>query len=63
VEVRLFNAGENAVEAALAVGAPLEVRTAQIVDLLGRPIRPMTAPGGRVSLPLRAWEIATVRLD
>jgi alpha-mannosidase len=63
VEVRLFNAGENGVEAALAVGAPLEARTAQIVDLLGRPIRPMTASGGRVSLPLRAWEIATVRLD
>ncbi len=38
-------------------------RAASSVDLLGRPGAVLDAADGRVALPLRPWEIATVRLE
>jgi mannosylglycerate hydrolase len=36
---------------------------ATTVDLLGRPGAPLSVTDGRVVLPLRPWEIATIRLE
>jgi alpha-mannosidase len=58
VDVRVFNASPEATNARLILGPTLGVDTAHVVDLFGDPISECSID----ALPLRAWEIATVRL-
>jgi mannosylglycerate hydrolase len=62
LECRVYNASDRAVEARLAVAAPLALREPALVDLLGRVLAPLVAEGDVLRVPLRPHEIATVRL-
>jgi alpha-mannosidase len=61
--VRVYNASPEPVDARIAVGAPLRAGRAALVGLLGNERGELSVEPGGVRLPLRAWEIATVRLD
>ncbi|MEV1332626.1 hypothetical protein AB0J20_23975 [Micromonospora costi] len=61
-EVRIVAETPAATTAVVGAGRP--VRAARRADLLGRPGEPLAVDAdGRLRLPLRAWEIATVQLD
>jgi alpha-mannosidase len=62
IDVRVFNASDDAVTAVLHRGAPMPQGRADLVDLLGEVLATCDADGEAVRVPLRAWEIATVRL-
>ncbi|MGH2830700.1 MAG: glycosyl hydrolase-related protein, partial [Actinomycetota bacterium] len=62
IEVRVYNAGDEPVEARLTPGDPLPAGAASLVGLLGDPRGNLGPSGGTVVVPLRPWEIATVRL-
>ncbi len=59
LEARVVAEHPDATEAVLRLDGLLEARRA---DLLGTPGVPLTVDGYAVTLPLRAWEIATVQL-
>ncbi|MEU2615799.1 hypothetical protein ABZ570_30145 [Micromonospora sp. NPDC007271] len=60
VELRMVANGDSSA----VIGAGRRVHGAWRADLLGRSGEPLPVDGdGRVRLPLRAWEIATVQLD
>ena len=62
VECRVYNPTDDAVRATLRVGAPIRLGSPTGIDLLGGDREPLAARDGVVDLPLRAREIATVRL-
>ena len=62
VDVRVFNASPEPVDATVRVRAPLPDAAAEIVDLRGSVVSPCDIVDGLVRLRLRAWEIATLRL-
>ncbi|GAB3873073.1 glycoside hydrolase family 38 N-terminal domain-containing protein [Terrabacter terrigena] len=62
VEVRLLNSSDDAGEAVLGSEA-VPVRSASRVDGMGRAGDTLDVEDGILRLRLRAWEIATVRLD
>ncbi|MBI4728613.1 MAG: alpha-mannosidase [Acidobacteria bacterium] len=59
---RVWNASPEPVRALLRPGPLLAAARATLVDLAGAAIAPLDVTGGVVALPLRAWQIATVRL-
>lgn len=59
LEARLIAEHPRATGAVLRLDGLVEACRA---DLLGTPVEPVAVVDGTVSLPLRAWEIATVRL-
>lgn len=63
VEVRIYNASDAPSEARVLVGEPLPAMSAQKVDLLSRSLEPLAFNAGAITISLRAWEIATIRLQ
>lgn len=62
VEVRVVNASDQSTVAVLGSDA-VPVRSAGLVDGLGRRDDPLAVEHGVVRIPLRPWEIAAVRVD
>ena len=62
-ECRVHNAAGAAVTAQLSVAAPLVVSSPATLDLFGAELAPLEVRGGVISVPLRPWEIATVRIS
>ena len=62
-ECRVYNASGHAVDARITVAAPLLVDAPVRIDLLGADVGELSVRDGAIALPLRPWEIATVRLS
>ncbi len=58
---RLYRTGEENGTVLLKTG--IRVRCAAKVDLKGRTMEELSIVDGGVELPLRGWEIATIRLE
>jgi alpha-mannosidase len=63
IECRVFNASSEPVRARIHAGAPLAVGSPARIGLLGDELEPLAFRDGAIELPLRAHEIATVRLS
>jgi alpha-mannosidase len=61
VVCRVYNASPDAVHAILRLGPTFPAARASRVDLHGRPLQELELDGRSVALPLRQWEIATIR--
>ncbi|MGZ4104421.1 MAG: alpha-mannosidase [Actinomycetota bacterium] len=59
---RVFNASEEAVDARITLGDAVTGADARLVGLLGDEGERVAADGRVLSLPLRAWEIASIRI-
>src|SRR5262249_33443071 len=62
VTCRVYNASDDAVEASIRLGEPLREKTARVVGLLGDERETLNVRNGAISLPLKAWEIASITL-
>ncbi len=62
IDVRVYNACDDAVDAQIRVGAPLRAGSAALVDLTGASLTALREVDGTLRLPLRGWQIATIRL-
>jgi hypothetical protein len=62
VLVRVYNAVAHPVEATITLGAPLHATRATLVGILDDELGALDLDGATVTLPLRAWEIATIAL-
>jgi alpha-mannosidase len=60
---RVYNASGEPSTARLRFAAPLDGRNASIVGLLGEKKEAALIDEGAVVLPMRAWEITTIRLE
>ncbi|MGH3113243.1 MAG: glycoside hydrolase family 38 C-terminal domain-containing protein, partial [Gaiellaceae bacterium] len=63
VDLRVYNAAADPVEAVIKIGAPLEAERAGIVDLVGNPVGDVSLKGDTISLPMRGGQIVTIRLS
>ncbi|HJR18244.1 MAG TPA: glycoside hydrolase family 38 C-terminal domain-containing protein [Actinomycetota bacterium] len=63
-ECRVYNTTGAQAEARLTVAAPLGILDPAKFDLFGGPIEPLAVEGDHtIVVPLRSWEIATVRIS
>jgi mannosylglycerate hydrolase len=62
-ECRVYNTTGAQTTARIRVGPPLRVGSPSTLDLFGNPLAALDANDGTISLPLRPWEIATVRIS
>ena len=62
VTCRIYNASDESVEARIALGPPLAEKAARVVGLLGEEHQQLEMKQGVISLALKAWEIASIKL-
>ena len=62
-ECRVYNTTGAQTEARIRVGMPLRIGEPATLDLFGAPREHLTAEDGAIVVPLRPWEVATVRIS
>ena len=62
-ECRVYNTTGAQTEARIRVGQPLRLGEPSILDLFGEPLAALTTEDDTIVVPLRPWEIATVRIS
>ncbi|HLW17369.1 MAG TPA: glycosyl hydrolase-related protein, partial [Actinomycetota bacterium] len=62
VTCRVYNASDAAVEASIHLGGSLRDKSARVVGLLGDERETLNVRDGVVSLTLKPWEIASIKL-
>lgn len=62
-ECRVYNTTGAQTDARIRVGTPLRIGEPGTVDLFGQPLARLTTENGAIVVPLRPWEIATVRIS
>ena len=63
VTCRVYNASGDTVEARIRLAEQWRDKTARVVGLLGDERQTLDVKQGVISLPLKAWEIATIKLS
>jgi alpha-mannosidase len=61
-ECRVFNATGEPVTARVHVGPPLQISNPAALDLFAKQLAPLDVEAGAIIVPLRPWEIATIRI-
>jgi alpha-mannosidase len=61
--IRVYNASDDPTEARIHLAHDWKEKRAQTVGLLGEERESIENTGGQLKLPLRAWEIATIKLS
>ena len=59
---RIYNASADPADASIRLGEPLRDKSARVVGLLGDEQRTLDVKQGVISLPLKPWEIASIKL-
>ncbi len=61
-ECRVYNASDEPVTALIRVGAPMRIAEPATLNLFGETLGPLTVEDSSILVPLRPWEIATIRI-
>ncbi|MGH2785804.1 MAG: alpha-mannosidase [Actinomycetota bacterium] len=62
-ECRVYNTTGAQIDARVTVGAPLQIADPGKLDLFGEPTSALAVDDRTIVVPLRSWEIATVRIS
>jgi len=63
VTCRIYNASHDAVDASIRLGETWREKTARIVGLLGDERESLRLAAGTISLPMKPWEIVSIKLS